>query len=91
MPFQLTWACVMQQAGDDEDRKVARPNYAMSEDVTAAPSGPTSGLKKGSLKELARTESILSTQSARRNYAYTMAAAGANPTRKHLNTFSVSL
>lgn len=81
--------CSLQQAAEEEDRRVARPNYAMSEDMTGIPSGP--GIKKGPLRELARTESILSTQSTRRNYAYTMAAADANPTRKHLNTFSVSL
>lgn len=79
------------QAAEEKDRRVARPNYAMSDDVAAVPSGPTSGFQRGPLKELARTESILSTQSTRRNYAYTMAAADANPTRKHLNTFSVRL
>lgn len=91
MHVLVTCKCAVQQAAEEEDRRVARPNFAMSEDVTDTLSGPTSGLKKGFLKELSRTESILSTQSARRNYAYTMAAADANPTRRHLNTFSVSL
>lgn len=67
----------------------------MSEDMTvprAIPSAAPGGAKRGPLKELSRAESVLSTQSTRRNYAYSVEAApDAHPTRKHLNTFSVSI
>lgn len=82
----------MQAAEEEEERRNTRPNFALSEGVIAPQ--PTSAVAGGSrrvpLKELGRTESILSTQSVRRNYDYSLEAApDAHPTRKHLNTFSV--
>lgn len=82
---------MMQQAAEEEERRGARPNYAMSDDVSGNPPAGHGGSFRGApLRELTRTESILSTQSTRRNYAYTMAdAPGGSQNRKHLNTFSV--
>ena len=82
----------VQAAEEEEERRNTRPNFALSEGVIAPQ--PTSAVAGGSrrapLKELGRTESILSTQSVRRNYDYSLEAApDAHPTRKHLNTFSV--
>ena len=85
---------MLQAAEEEEARRNNRPNFAMSEDMTVprgAPSAAPGGAKRAPLKELSRAESILSTQSTRRNYAYSLEAApDALPTRKHLNTFSVS-
>lgn len=85
---------MLQAAEEEEERRNNRPNFAMSEDVTVprgAPSAAPGGAKRVPLKELSRAESILSTQSTRRNYAYSLETApDAHPTRKHLNTFSVS-
>ncbi|KAL3160933.1 disintegrin and metalloproteinase with thrombospondin motifs [Trebouxia sp. C0009 RCD-2024] len=81
-----------QAAEEEEERRNNRPNFAMSEDMTVprgAPSAAPGGAKRVPLKELSRAESILSTQSTRRNYAYSLETApDAHPTRKHLNTFS---
>ena len=85
---------LLQAAEEEEERRSNRPNFALSEDLNAAqPSSAPAGARtrRAPLKELGRTESILSTQSTRRNYAYSLEAApDAHPTRKHLNTFSVS-
>lgn len=85
---------MLQAAEEEEERRNNRPNFAMSEDMTVprgAPSAAPGGAKRVPLKELSRAESILSTQSTRRNYAYSLETApDAHPTRKHLNTFSVS-
>ena len=84
---------ILQAAEEEEERRSNRPNYALSEDVNAPQ--PTTlaapgGAKRVPLKDMSCTESILSTQSTRRNYAYSLEAApDAHPTRKHLNTFSV--
>lgn len=84
---------MLQAAEEEEERRNNRPNYALSEDVTvpqATPAAVPGGPRRLPLKELSRAESILSTQSTRRNYAYSLEAApDAHPTRKHLNTFSV--
>ena len=85
---------MLQAAEEEEERRNNRPNYALSEDLTAhqaTSAAVPGGAKRLPLKELSRAESILSTQSMRRNYAYSLEAApDAPPTRKHLNTFSVS-
>lgn len=85
---------MLQAAEEEEERRNNRPNYALSEDPTApraTPAAVPGGARRLPLKELSRAESILSTQSTRRNYAYSLEAApDAHPTRLHLNTFSVS-
>ena len=84
----------LQAAEEEEERRNNRPNFALSEDVTApqtTPAAAPGGARRVPLRELSRAESILSTQSTRRNYAYSLETApDAHPTRKHLNTFSVS-
>ena len=83
----------MQAAEEEEERRNNRPNYALSEDVTAPQpsSARPGGPRRAPLKELARTDSILSTQSTRRGYDYSLEAApDAQQARKHLNTFAVS-
>ncbi|KAA6429297.1 MAG: type 1 repeat-containing [Trebouxia sp. A1-2] len=81
-----------QAAEEEEERRSNRPNFALSEDLNAAQPTPAPAgarTRRAPLKELGRTESVLSTQSTRRNYAYSLEAApDAHPTRKHLNTFS---
>ncbi|DBA94822.1 TPA: A disintegrin and metalloproteinase with thrombospondin motifs [Trebouxia sp. C0004] len=81
-----------QAAEEEEERRNNRPNFALSEDLNAAqPTSAPAGARtrRAPLTELGRAESVLSTQSTRRNYAYSLEAApDAHPTRKHLNTFS---
>ena len=84
----------LQAAEEEEERRNNRPNYALSEDVTAPQpsSARPGGARRAPLRDLGRTESILSTQSTRRGYDYSLEAApDAQQARKHLNTFAVSL
>lgn len=90
----VSYLPILQAAEEEEERRNNRPNYALSEDLTAphgTPAAVPGGARRLPLKEPSHAESILSTQSTRRNYAYSLEAApDAHPTRKHLNTFSVS-